>query len=237
MIYISHANEDSELAIRLYNDLKNEGLFPWIDIEDIFPGENRDGAIRKAIRNSQYFLALISSNSVSHIGYVQKEMKIALDFFKEFSPNSIFIIPVSIDGTRAQDETLESLQYVDLLNYGNGMNRILFFLKGPGRSNNLESLKIDDLNTSTPILQDNSYQSAEPLMPITRPKAKLPKGNWDDIFVGRNLLIEKLMSTRKNAFVFGARRIGKTSLLRNIENNYLKKCLCILRFITGCFNI
>ena len=34
-IFISHAKEDSEIAERLYDDLKNIGLNVWMESEDV----------------------------------------------------------------------------------------------------------------------------------------------------------------------------------------------------------
>ena len=44
-IFISYANEDSEIAKKLYYDLKKEGFIPWIDFEDLKPGQNWKDAI------------------------------------------------------------------------------------------------------------------------------------------------------------------------------------------------
>ncbi len=46
-----------------------------MDRKDILIGQNWQLAIQK----SSYFLALLSSNSVSKAGYVQKELRMALD--------------------------------------------------------------------------------------------------------------------------------------------------------------
>ncbi|HAO21517.1 MAG TPA: serine/threonine-protein kinase pkn1, partial [Desulfobacteraceae bacterium] len=46
-------------------DLKNAGLEPWLDTEDLLPGQLWKTAIDKAIRESSYFLVLLSFNSVT----------------------------------------------------------------------------------------------------------------------------------------------------------------------------
>lgn len=47
-VFISYAHEDAEFAERLYKDLKNAGLVPWLDKQTIRAGENWKIAIRKA---------------------------------------------------------------------------------------------------------------------------------------------------------------------------------------------
>jgi hypothetical protein len=71
-VFISYARQDTEAANRLYNDLKLSGLEPWLDTESLLGGENWRISIKEAIRNSRYFVALLSSNSVEKIGYVQR---------------------------------------------------------------------------------------------------------------------------------------------------------------------
>lgn len=96
-IFISNAHEDSETAKRIYDDLKKAGVDPWLEEEDLLPGSNRDFTIREAIRNSRFFLALLSSHSVTERGIVQKKLKNALDIHGEFPEDDIFIIPVRVE--------------------------------------------------------------------------------------------------------------------------------------------
>ena len=61
-VFISYAREDTEAANRLYNDLKMAGLDPWLDTQSLLAGQNWKIAIRDAIKNSRYFIPLLSSN-------------------------------------------------------------------------------------------------------------------------------------------------------------------------------
>jgi tetratricopeptide (TPR) repeat protein len=124
---ISHAKEDLNIAQRLYNDLKEKKLFPWLSSKDILPGQKIKATINDAIRKSDYFLALLSSNSVTKKGYIHKELKIALDIMDEYpSPLDIFIIPVRIDECNPFNDKLHDYHWVDLFpTYIDGFNKIL----------------------------------------------------------------------------------------------------------------
>jgi hypothetical protein len=61
-VFISYANQDAEAAKRLNDDLKSRGVNTWLDKECIIPGEKWEIAIKKAIEDSQFFLAVLSSN-------------------------------------------------------------------------------------------------------------------------------------------------------------------------------
>ncbi len=77
-VFLSYAREDLKIAKKIYNDLADKGINVWLDDNALIPGQNWRYEITQAIKGSNYFLALLSSNSVSKIGYVQKELKLAV---------------------------------------------------------------------------------------------------------------------------------------------------------------
>lgn len=125
-VFISYAEEDYEFAKRLYDDLKQAGAKPWMDKADLLPGQNWKVHITKAVRESKYFIALISSDSLSKRGFVQKELKLALDILDEFPDEDIFIIPVRLDECEPLDEKLKNLYWINMVpSYEDGLNQIL----------------------------------------------------------------------------------------------------------------
>ena len=82
-IFVSYAREDVDSARRLYECLKSYGLHPWMDEVDLLPGQRFADIIKEAIRVSRYFVALISSHSVNKRGFVQRELREALDVLAE----------------------------------------------------------------------------------------------------------------------------------------------------------
>jgi len=125
-IFISYAEQDRDTARRLYDDLRNDGIKLWFDEEELLPGQDWKLIIADVIRKSRYFIALLSSKSLTTRGFVQKEMKIALEVLDEFPVNDIFIIPVRIDDCKPMDEKLLRLHTADLFpSYEKGLAKIL----------------------------------------------------------------------------------------------------------------
>jgi hypothetical protein len=58
-----------------------EGFEPWLDEEDLLPGQIWADEIPRALKASEFILVFFSRNSVAKRGYVQREMKMALDAF------------------------------------------------------------------------------------------------------------------------------------------------------------
>lgn len=114
MVFISYAREDYDFAKRIYDDLNAVGLSPWLDTEEILPGEDWRRAISTAIEKSAAFLALISSNSVDKRGHVQKELRQAIQILEEMPPRAIYLIPVRLEEIIPAHGRLSELQWLDL---------------------------------------------------------------------------------------------------------------------------
>lgn len=112
-VFISYAKEDRDFAIKIYSDLKDHGYLPWIDLYDILPGQPWEKTIHAAIKSCNFFLALLSTNSISKKGFVQKEIRYALDFLDEFPPSEIFVIPIRLNECCPEHDKLKNLQWLD----------------------------------------------------------------------------------------------------------------------------
>lgn len=144
-VFISYAREDIELAKKIYDDLKREGIIPWLDSEDILPGQDWKIAINQAIKESNFFLALLSSNSISKNGFVQKELKIAFDVLDNMPQSEIFIIPARLDKCQPSEERLVNIHWADIFpHYEKGLKQILRVLvpKKLDSENNYNNNKI-----------------------------------------------------------------------------------------------
>ena len=77
-VFLSYAREDADTARRIYNDLKKQGIIPWFDEEDLLPGQKWETVIKKEIRESDFFLLLISSYSMGKRGFCAKRTEDSL---------------------------------------------------------------------------------------------------------------------------------------------------------------
>ena len=122
-IFLSYASADREAVSNLYERLSAEGFEPWMDIENLLPGQSWRSEIRRAIQKSDFILACLSKKSVNTKGYVQQEIMHALDIWQEKLETDIFLIPVRLEECRVPD-SLADFHWVDLFN-ADGWERLL----------------------------------------------------------------------------------------------------------------
>jgi hypothetical protein len=126
IVFISYSREDEEYARRLSEDLKKAGAIPWLDLDQILPGHNWEVKIRNAIDQSRYFIPLLSSRSKDKTGYIQAELKYALEHYDKIPESQIGIIPVRIDDCEMPYEKLKKIHHADLFpDWANGVSKIL----------------------------------------------------------------------------------------------------------------
>ena len=111
-IFLCHASEDRDKVMGIYSKLKEKDLNPWMDKEDLLPGQNWQIEIPKALKNSKFVLIFFSIISVQKHGYVQKEFKLSLDVLSEMPEDDIFIIPIRLDDCLIPDK-FTHLHYCD----------------------------------------------------------------------------------------------------------------------------
>jgi hypothetical protein len=160
-VFISYAREDLEIAKKLYCDLKRAGVKPWMDKEDLLPGQNWRILIPKAIQESKYFLAVLSSHSLTKRGFVQKELKMALDILEEFpAAEDIFIIPIRIEDCKPEDENLKYLHWADFFpSYEEGLSQILRVLAPDHRAETApQAMNTPDKPVPQPQVKQTKYQ-------------------------------------------------------------------------------
>ena len=91
-VFLCHASGDKPAVRKLYQRLVKDGVAPWLDEEDLAPGQDWEVEIRKAVQASDIVLVCLSLRSITKEGFVQKEIKFALDAADEKPQGTIFLI-------------------------------------------------------------------------------------------------------------------------------------------------
>jgi tetratricopeptide (TPR) repeat protein len=96
-VFLCHSNSDKAPVRELYDKLRAASVDAWLDEMNLKGGQDWDLEIRRAVRTSDVVIVCLSSGSVTKEGYVQKEIKQALDVADEKPDGTIYIVPVRLD--------------------------------------------------------------------------------------------------------------------------------------------
>jgi uncharacterized protein YraI len=126
-VFLCHASADKPKVRELYRYLRRRGVMPWFDEKDLVPGQDWQIEIPKALSTSDAIIICLTKNSVPKEGYVQTEIKFALDKALEMPEGRIFLIPVRFEECEVPF-ALRRYQWVDLFDEG-GYTRMMRALK------------------------------------------------------------------------------------------------------------
>ena len=174
-IFLCYARLDQRQVEELYNRLSNYGFKPWMDKKDILPGEKWELAIQKAIRSSDFFVACLSLNSVTRRGVIQKEIKEALDTWKEKLDSDIYLIPVRLEDCEVP-ESLRCFQRVDLF-AEDGWARLVKALR-VGMERRAEGIK-PIVQEPIPFKPYPAHEKPSPGAEIATPEKGLEEKVWE----------------------------------------------------------
>jgi hypothetical protein len=96
-VFLCHCNEDKPIVSKIHYHLIKTGCDSWLDAGKILGGQDWELEIQKEIRKADVFIIFLSKNSIGKEGFIQKEIRLALDIEEEKPEGVIFIIPILLD--------------------------------------------------------------------------------------------------------------------------------------------
>ncbi len=113
-IFLAYVKEDLPAIRRLFDDLKLAGYRPWLDRENLLPGQNWPRSIERAIEVADFVIPCFSKQSVLKRGGFQAELRFAMDCASKLPLDDVFLIPLRLDNCTVPDRIQKFLQHVDL---------------------------------------------------------------------------------------------------------------------------
>ncbi|MBK9210261.1 MAG: TIR domain-containing protein [Anaerolineales bacterium] len=135
-VFLCHASNDKPKVRKLYRYLKSQGIQPWFDEENLSGGQDWQVEIPKALETSDAIIICLTKSSINKEGYIQKEIKFALDKALEMPEGRIFLIPVKLEECEVPF-SLSRYQWVELYKSGGYEKLIKTFEK---RAKQIETL-------------------------------------------------------------------------------------------------
>jgi hypothetical protein len=112
-VFLCHASENKLEVKQIHERLVELGwVEPWLDVQALLPGQEWRLEIEYAVRESHIVLVCLSKKAVSKKGYVQKEIRVALEEADLMPQDTIYLIPLRLEECTVP-RRLEKLEWVD----------------------------------------------------------------------------------------------------------------------------
>ena len=143
-VFLCHSSNDKPAVRELYQKLSAETwIQPWLDEEELYPGQDWNMEIEKAVEAADAILVCLSKGSITKEGYVQRELRSVLDFADYKPEGTLYIIPVRLEECEPP-RRLRTWQYADYFEgqRDRAFQRLLVSLKR--RTDALELMDAED---------------------------------------------------------------------------------------------
>jgi formylglycine-generating enzyme required for sulfatase activity len=112
-VFLCHSSNDKPTVRELYKKLRAETwIEPWLDEEELYPGQDWNMEIEKAVEAADAIIVCLSKGSITKEGYVQRELRSVLDFADYKPEGTLYIMPVRLEECEPP-RRLRIWQYVD----------------------------------------------------------------------------------------------------------------------------
>jgi hypothetical protein len=184
-VFLCYSPESRQAVHDLYQNLQADDVGVWLDIEDLLPGQNWQLVIPQAMRQADLILFCLSRTTATQDGYIQKQLKLALDISAEKPEDKVFIIPIRLDEYAPIPAPLQKWQGVDLFS-PNGYEKLHKTISAKAQQINNNSTK------SAPTAQTKTSSPPKPTSTnngTTFNGSVTFNGNQGFVFGGDNITI------------------------------------------------
>ncbi len=191
----------------MYRTLKRRGVQPWLDAEDLIPGQNWEVEIPKALLSSDAIVICLTPNSVDKEGYVQKEIKFALDKAMEMPDGRIFIILARLEDCELPF-SLSKYHAVNL-HEKDGYTKLMQALKLRASQLERATVELPKAGETTAEIRKVVEEKKSSKPKEKKAEIKTPKPSQDKVGVGGDVKESVIVSDSGNVVPFGRKEKPK----------------------------
>jgi hypothetical protein len=96
-VFLCHSSADKEPVRKLYEWLVRDEFDPWLDEKKLLPAQRWGDEIEDAVRASDVVLVCLSNGAVNKEGFLQREIKFALEIAEEKPDGTVYIVPTRLE--------------------------------------------------------------------------------------------------------------------------------------------
>lgn len=180
-VFLCHSSADKPAVRELYQKLRAEPwIQPWLDEEELYPGQDWNMEIEKAVEAADAIIVCLSKGSITKEGYVQRELRIVLDYADYKPEGTLYLMPVRLEECEPP-RRLRPWQYADYFegNRERALQRLLVSLKRRAESLGLqtEALVAKAEPALKPVEKKPAIETPKPAPKIITPQNKIILSN------------------------------------------------------------
>ncbi len=196
-VFLCHAKDDKAKVQKFYDYLQKHGVSVWFSAVDLLPGQDIRLEIPKAVNTSDAIIVCLTKNSVDKEGYIQTEIRLALEKSYQMPEGRIFLIPARLEDCEIP-YSMNRYQYVDLFE-PSGYSRLMKALQLRASQLQLSNTEITTAANSSEVQQENNGHVREENIEIEIPQ--IIEGNKPDANIAGRLKPAKRNSKWDTAIV------------------------------------
>lgn len=132
MVFLCHAAQDKPTVRILYQRLRDDGFNPWLDEENLLPGQDWRLEIERAVHRSDCMIVCLSRAAMRPDGFMHREIALALEAIARSPERPPAIIPLRLEECDVP-EVLAHLHWADYFDE-TGYRRLVAGLRATRRS-------------------------------------------------------------------------------------------------------
>jgi hypothetical protein len=114
-VFVSYERTDINIAQKIFDSFPRDQFQLWLDKNRLEGGDDWNSQLEQHIKSSDYFLVLNSESlNKKQVGYVNKEVMLALDRQKYFQPGTKFIVPIRVGNLTPEQGRADLQQFEQL---------------------------------------------------------------------------------------------------------------------------
>lgn len=145
-VFLCHASEDKPVVRDIYQKLVHANIEPWLDEQNLLPGEQWELVIPDIIRRCDIVLLCLSRTFLNKEGYGQSELRTILEAAKVKPMNAIYLIPFLLDDCEVPSY-IRGIHYASRQIPGDFEKLLVSCEKRRSWLNDVHGMKIEPLHT------------------------------------------------------------------------------------------
>jgi len=179
-VFLCHSSSDKPAVRELYRRLIEDGFAPWLDEQNLMPGQVWQEEITKAVSASDVVIVCLSQNTVNKEGYVQKEIRYVLDVTQEQPEGTVFVIPVKLEECDVPVR-LRQFQWVNLFE-SSAYGKLTQALRSAALTRRVLSGRQTPQATRATSLPEKTSSESVPIASILSPQKLGGEGSLEVLF-------------------------------------------------------